>query len=164
MIKCQLFSEKVEHTYTQSIHKHIHHYLLFSLSLFFCFLFFGVFLLHVQVPGPGVEPPPQLWPAPTLWQCRILNLLCHTGISIFFFFFFPKYLPLWKQKLSLPCSQNKFVFVLSFNMPMRNFSTTLWKKSKLVRLFKSQYLLKGLCIWQIWTLKRKRVASKAVCK
>lgn len=125
MIKCQLFSEKVEHTYTQSIHKHIHHYLLFSLSLFLLFVFWGFFCCTCKFPDQGSN----------LHHSCDLHQRCGNAESLtcsatqefpsFFFFFFPKYLPLWKQKLSLPCSQNKFVFVLSFNMPMRNFSTTL---------------------------------------
>ena len=32
-------------------------------------------LQHMEVPGPGMESEPQLWPTPHLWQCQILNPL-----------------------------------------------------------------------------------------
>ena len=36
--------------------------------------------------GLRTEPMLQMQPVLQLWQCWILNLLCHTGTSIFFFF------------------------------------------------------------------------------
>ena len=33
----------------------------------------------MEVPRSGIEPMPQLQPAPQLQQCQILGLLCHTG-------------------------------------------------------------------------------------
>ena len=34
------------------------------------------------LPGPGIEPMPQLQPKPQQWQCQILNLLSHQGTPI----------------------------------------------------------------------------------
>ena len=34
---------------------------------------------HMDVPGPGVKPEPQLRPTPELWQHQILHPLCQAG-------------------------------------------------------------------------------------
>ena len=44
-------------------------------------LFFWPLLWHVEVLGPGTEPESQLPPTSQLWQCWILNPLCHSGNS-----------------------------------------------------------------------------------
>ena len=52
----------------------------------------GPHLQHVEIPGPGIEPMPHLWPAPQLQWCQILNPRHHTGTSYAHFFFnFRKY-------------------------------------------------------------------------
>ena len=35
----------------------------------------------MKVPGLGIKLAPHLQPVPQLWQCWILNLLCHLGTS-----------------------------------------------------------------------------------
>ena len=54
--------------------------IVFSSLSFFLFLFFGLCLQHVAVPGPGIKPMPQQW------QHWILNPLSHLGIPIFEFY------------------------------------------------------------------------------
>ena len=56
----------------------------FSCFVLFCFVL--PHLSHVEVPRPGVKPSPQLWPAPQLLQCWILNPLCHKSTSDICFF------------------------------------------------------------------------------
>jgi len=43
----------------------------------FSFSHFWPCPLHVEVPGPGIQPTPQQWPKPLWWQHWILNLLHH---------------------------------------------------------------------------------------
>ena len=43
----------------------------------------------MEVPGPGIQPAPQLW------QCQILNLLCHTRNSISGIFLMHTFLMHW---------------------------------------------------------------------
>ena len=56
-----------------------------SSRVFFCFLFFlNSFCLHpwhMEVPRPGIKPMPQQRPELQQWQCLVLNLLSHLGIS-----------------------------------------------------------------------------------
>ena len=47
----------------------------------FFFFFFWLHLQHVDSSGSGIEPALQLWLAPQLWPCCILNPLCHTETS-----------------------------------------------------------------------------------
>ena len=53
--------------------------------VFGCFGF-GLHLWHMEVPRPGFKLKSQLQSVPQLWQCRILNTLCHKQTSFFFFF------------------------------------------------------------------------------
>ena len=46
-------------------------------DVLFAFFFFLPHPQHVEVPRPGTEPMPQLWPQLLQWQCRIPNLPCH---------------------------------------------------------------------------------------
>ena len=39
-------------------------------------------LRHMEVLCPGIKSEWQLWPSPQLWQCQLLNPLCHSGNSI----------------------------------------------------------------------------------
>ena len=48
----------------------------FTWCLSFSFFFF---FWHLEVPGLGFEPAPQLWPQPQQWQHRIINLPSHQG-------------------------------------------------------------------------------------
>ena len=43
--------------------------------------FFWLYSWYMEVSGPGMESEPQLWTTPQLWQCRILNSLCHSRNS-----------------------------------------------------------------------------------
>ena len=53
-------------------------------------------LKHVEVPGPGIKPMPQLYPEPQQWQCQSLNPLCHQGTPhCCFNFHFPKNIWCW---------------------------------------------------------------------
>ena len=56
-------------------------FLSFFLPSFLFFLSFWLHLQHVEVPGTGVQPMPQLQPVPQLWQSRILNALRLMGSS-----------------------------------------------------------------------------------
>ena len=44
-------------------------------------LFLWQHLQHMDVPGPGIKPEPQMQPVPHLWQSQILNPLHYAGTS-----------------------------------------------------------------------------------
>lgn len=58
-------------------------------SGFFSFLsfFFGHTHRIWKFPSQGIESKPHLYPMPQVWQCRILNQLCHSWKSHLFSFF-----------------------------------------------------------------------------
>ena len=60
--------------------------LIFLITYILLPFFFWLYLRHVEVPRPGIEPIPQLPPVSQLWQCRIPNLLHHIGTSYFIAF------------------------------------------------------------------------------
>ena len=73
----------------------------------FCFdLGFWLCPWHVEVPGPGIKPAPELWPEPLQWQCWILNPLSHKGTPIKF------------SILVIDCTWKKFFF---------GFAHDIWK-------------------------------------
>ena len=50
-------------------------------------MFFWLCPHHVEVPRPGIKPASQQQPEPQQWQCGILNLPNHQGISKRFNFY-----------------------------------------------------------------------------
>lgn len=49
--------------------------------IFFWLIFLGPYPGHVEVPGPGIKPSLELWPASQLRQHWILNPRPHQGTS-----------------------------------------------------------------------------------
>ena len=66
------------------LYTYIHVYLCISILFFF-----SPQTQHVEVPGPGIKPVPQLQSKPQFQQCQILNQLSHKGtFHLFVFRFF----------------------------------------------------------------------------
>ena len=79
-----------------------------SIAVFF---FFQPPSQHMKVPSPGIESKLWLWPT-HLWQCWILNLLCHSGNSTHGSFIEMIYQKVFRV-LELPCSWTYFFWEFS---------------------------------------------------
>ena len=87
--------------------------------------FFWLYLWHVEIPGPGIEPVPQQWPRPQQQQCHILRWLLWLRFSpwpgtFHMLWVWPKIFFLFVFISAIYCvvSQSVFfcLFVLKFTM------------------------------------------------